>query len=251
MVDDEYHLRKLENDLLMAALGAEARVTNLQAKRHLRQGFYRRVLMMKESRFQIGQTISATGDSTLDAYSVTGLSIHLNSYYLHARGALDNLAWALNYEFGFLSEVHEDIAKGRGALSVFAPGFVSALRAVAPAAADALEDNLIWEQELKALRDPVAHRIPLYAIPGIASEDESREILRLHELADEAFRAGEHHLGVERLSESSSIGRFVPAFVESSIAGIRVKNIPAQMAYDLGRLSIVCKALLKLVFDGA
>jgi hypothetical protein len=246
---EEYRLRNLENDLLTFALSAEAHLTNPHAKRHLRQGLYRRILMMKESRFQITQTISATGDSPLDAYTVTGMSIHLNSYYLHARGALDNLGWLLNYEFGLLANVHEDSPKGRNALSVFGSRFLSALRAIAPAAAAVLEQNRTWEQELKALRDPVAHRIPLYAVPAIASEDQSREILRLHQLADEAFRAGEHHLGVERLSESSRIGLFVPAFVESSTTGVRLKSIPTQMAHDLESLAIVCNALLKLVFD--
>jgi hypothetical protein len=250
MVDDEYRLTNLENDLLTSVLGAEAHLTNPQAKRHLRQGLYRRLLMMKESRFQITQTISATGDSPLDAYTVTGVSIHLNSYYLHARGALDNLAWLLNYEFGLLADVHEDSPRGRPDLSVFGSRFVRALRVIAPPAATVLENNRTWEQELKALRDPIAHRIPLYAVPSIASEAESREILRLHELADEAFRAGEHHRGIERLSESSRIGRFVPAFVESSTSGFRLKSIPAQIARDLVILSEVSNALLKVVFDG-
>jgi hypothetical protein len=146
---DEYHLRSRENDLMVLGFTTAERFNNPQAVRHLRQGFCRRVLMMKESRFQINAIISEAVGKNLDPYKTCDLNIHLNSYYIHIRGALDNLAWSLHYELVLLPGVDEENVKGRSTCSLFGQKFVTALRGVLPDAVTVLESKHVWEQELK------------------------------------------------------------------------------------------------------
>jgi hypothetical protein len=146
--------------------------------------------------------------------------------------------------------VDEENVKGRSDCSLFGKKFVTALRGVLPDAVTVLESKRVWEQELRALRDPVAHRIPLYTAPGIATEQESHEIRRLHELASKTFQEGDLHSGDSYLREAATIGRYVPVFLESTPHGLRVKSIPEQMVSDLLNFSELCEALLKAICTG-
>jgi len=242
---DEHRLRSRESDLMTLGVTTAARFQNPQAVRHLRQGFYRRGLMMKESRFQINAIIAEAAGKNLDPYKTCDLNIHLNSYYIHIRGALDNLAWSLQYEFGLLPGVEEENVKGRSACSLFGQKFVTALRGVLPGTVTVLESKRVWEQELKTLRDPVAPRIPLYAIPGIATEQESHEIRHLHELASKAYQKGDLQAGNSYLHEAATIGQYIPAFLDSTPNGLRMKSIPEQMVSDFLNFAELCEALLK------
>jgi hypothetical protein len=84
---NEHHLRSRENDLMALGSATAARFQNPQAVRHLCEGFYRRGLMMKESRFQINAIIAEAGGKNLDPNKACDLNIHLNSYYIHGRFA--------------------------------------------------------------------------------------------------------------------------------------------------------------------
>src|SRR6266851_4614402 len=92
--DDDRFL-EIEHNLLGLTLSRHADIRHPQAKRHVREGFDRRLLMMQVSRIFLRE--QTKGAEPLDTIWEE-INVHLNSYYLNLRGSLDNLAWALKYE---------------------------------------------------------------------------------------------------------------------------------------------------------
>jgi hypothetical protein len=142
-------------------------------------------------------------------YRATDLALQLNSYYLHLCGSLDNLAWAVQYEWDVLPGVSET-SPGRQKVALYHPVFIKALRASRPAVATALVSHAQWYTELRDLRDPAAHRVPIYAVPGVLTETDAAEYQRLQAIVDEKARAGDHDGMMEVVHEASNLGGYAP-----------------------------------------
>ena len=82
-------------------------------------------------------------------------------------GALDNLAWALNYEMRAVPTAVEDSGTERRQVRLFHQKFWAALGQKEPELVAGLQSFAAWHTELSELRDPGAHRVPIYPVPGI------------------------------------------------------------------------------------
>ncbi|CDX15167.1 conserved hypothetical protein [Mesorhizobium plurifarium] len=174
----------------------------------------------------------------------------LNDIYIHARGILDNYAWALIFLFGegVTAKLHQNDA------SLFGRKFLSL---------EILSDfhkittkYAAWNRELKERRDPVAHRIPLSVPPAMFDEDDQsryREITDLYNAAQrQFFESIQNRLPQSEIESASAeveaindllqrIGKFVPLIIhDPNDGGVRIYPTVPQ---DIGMLVKLVRAL--------
>src|SRR6185437_12368496 len=93
---------------------------------------------------------------------------------------------------------------------LFSRPFMAALLRVRPAIAEALETHRSWYRNLRDLRDPGSHRVPLFAIPGYLTKEDAIEFNRLQHRAGERGEAGDHQGMMEYIHEASRLGGYAP-----------------------------------------
>jgi hypothetical protein len=107
---DEVLLRR-ESALRSSTFAKRDAFTSANARRHFNEGFVRRHYMLQSSRLFLCLHCSQSRKEPLSPYEATDCAIHLNAYYLNLRGALDNLAWVLQYEWQLLG--NHSVSDGR------------------------------------------------------------------------------------------------------------------------------------------
>jgi hypothetical protein len=179
--------------------------------------------------------------------------VHLNSVYIHLRGGLDNLAWAMHYEFRLLGDKDERDGQTRKRCGFFTAQFLAAVDTSCPALAEILHAKHGWFNAFKELRDPVAHRIPLYAMPGVIHEDseDAERLRRLNKESSDAFARGDFNRGRDKLFEAWTVGKYEPWFTQYAPDGYAVRDIRAQINSDLGEFLTVGEAVLLALFSTA
>jgi hypothetical protein len=221
-----------ESRLRGAAEYPRCNLKDADARRHFNFGFIPRFYMLQASRLFLEGWIDP--DRThRSVYDVTECAVHVNAYYLNLRGALDNLAWTLQYEWGLLPGVVENQRRGRFRCSLFNDEFVSAVRCRSAHLGDALADFKDWANELAEFRDPAAHRVPLYAARTVLTSqqqmDEFHRIGADASLSEEA--RGARTVG-EILGEASDAGDFVPVMFLSEPDKLQYFSIEQQIGRD-------------------
>lgn len=239
-----------EYKLLELTLLRRGQIREVQARRHISEGFDRRLLMMQSSRIFMRQ--ATVRQEPFDVYLWEELNVHLNAYYINLRGALDNLAWALKYELGILPDVTED-SYSRPQCNLFGRTFLVELKVEHGGLVAAIEGFSLWEKEIRDMRDPAAHRIPLTAIAGvITSEGQLSEFRRLEALA---ARQNEDLDGLPRshyLRQAQLLAEYKPLLALSSPRGLEVREIPSQIAADhLNFLTLASSVLEEILEVGA
>lgn len=232
--------------LVDAANRASTVCRHERASQHLRFGLSRRALMLWENRRAVNEIVASAGVQKLNPYTCNTLNIHLNSFYVHVRGALDNLAWAVQHEFKLLPGVQDEQSRRRSECNLFGRTFRQAIRDRWPTTGKVLDDLAQWEQDFRSRRDPTAHRIPLYAPPGyISSDEEVVEYRRLSGLAADSFRAGRHHEGTSYLSQAGAVGKYAPIVWEFEDSGQQVRGMREILAHDASNLILAAETVLK------
>lgn len=219
----------------------------LQTRRHIKEGFDLRLQMMQSSRIFMRENTKSK--EALEAYLWIDFCIHLNSYYLNLRGALDNLAWALNYEFKLLPDSTELPANKRAACNLFGMSFLQKLGPVNEPLAEKLRCKIEWENKLRNLRDPAAHRIPLKPIGGvIIGEGELREFRRLESLAARPLQELGGMPRSHYLREAQLLTQYRPLFAVSSPDKHDHLHIPTQVALDHEIFLSIAEAVFDSLF---
>lgn len=226
-----YHRYALDQSLLERHLLRRGELTDERARQHLVAGFNRRLLMLQMSRRTIEDITHSPTNRPIGSYKATELATHLNSYYLNLCGALDNLTWAMQYEWQLLPRVDEDSAK-RQQVALFGKSF---LRAMADHSAN-LAESIIrfsdWHYDLRAMRDPAAHRIPIFAVPGVMDENQAARFRELQELSADKARHGDHDGMMELQFQSYALGGYQPWMTLWSPSGERFLHAWNQVLAD-------------------
>jgi hypothetical protein len=220
------------------------------ARLHILDGFQRRVLLMQSNRFHVERTAVPGRTEVLNTYACSELNVHLNSYYVQLRGAFDNLAWALHYELAILGTQTEADPSTRRRCNLFDTRFLAPLEMVRPDLAVILSSKQEWFEEFKDRRDPVAHRIPLYAMPGVIKEGSSDEadVRRLHAEFQDAMNRGAVEEGMNKWFESVKVGRYEPWFIQYGADGYSIRDLNGQIAADQTEFLTVSEAVLVALF---
>jgi hypothetical protein len=226
--------------------------TSHDAWRHFNEGVVRRHYMLQSSRLFLCDRCHPQRTEPLSVYEATDCAIHLNAYYLNLRGTLDNLAWVLQYEWGLLGDVTEEDRRRRKNVPsrqdciLFGPRFLKALNARHAALASVLEQHLTWwEKELPNLRDPAAHRVPIYVPPTVAtSQEQADEIKRILAQADAVPSGGSQRSFTELYLEAQAVADFKPIMVLSTRQGWTYRLIHGQVRADHDKYLAITSAIV-------
>lgn len=245
--DDEFLRREFA--LLERNVFSLGELRSSDARRHVREGFDRRILMMQASRIFMRTVVPADRKQALATHEVTELAIHINSYYVNLAGSMDNIAWALKYELGLLEGSSEAGGRRLTECTLFGSAFLNALTSTQPSLVVFLRERSGWAVELKRFRDPAAHRVPLYVPPGIIKTEETlREFRRLDELAggSDASRGGRARS--EIMQEARSLAECHAVFATSHPEHHGIWSIPDQVAQDHGTFLTVAERALSALY---
>jgi hypothetical protein len=171
----------------------------------------------------------------------------LNGYYLNLRGAFDNLAWALQFELGLFQSLVES-SRNRGRIHLFGGAFVTELTNKAPRLAQRLEALKPWAEEVKGLRDPAAHRVPLYVIPGvIRSQEDLDDFHRIDALAGAPKDQLTGQSRSELMREARGRASYQPLMVVPRLPPDEpeIWSIPVQLIRDHRRYLSVSRSVIK------
>ena len=249
--DRSSEFTRRESNLVHACQQNAPRLRSSSARQHILEGFQRRILLMQTSRFHIESVCDPRRKEVLHTYACAELNVHLNSFYIHLRGGLDNLAWALQYEFRILGDGDERDNKTRRKCNLFDGRFLGPLHAEHQALADRLRAKQAWFDAFKELRDPVAHRIPLFAMPGVIREgsEDAQRVLRLSEESSAAFNRGDFDTGRDKLFESWAVGKYEPWFTQYAPDSYAIRDIRRQISADQDEFLTVAESVLPVLFS--
>ncbi len=231
---------KRESKLIITISHLSSVLKDTNSKRHINLGLSNRFFMLKIARNKIIQIIQEQNDTPLDFENASWLKLLLNSYYINLRGALDNLAWFINYEFRLQENIIEEAGKGNSFsfTDLFGKEFSVKLKNIKQTLAEELEKRKDWYNDLKKFRDPAAHRIPLAFIQGIVTESESHKLKGLiseRENINKEFSKGDFSKldeAIKNQNDFSKLGRFQPIIITSQGSKYEFNSAPQQIDKD-------------------
>jgi hypothetical protein len=234
-------------ELMHFALILPARISSARALQHLKEGFNRRILMMAASLRFIHDTAAKQGGKSISPYTATDLAIHVNALYSNLCGALDNLAWALQHEKQLFPSITET-SKRRQQVDLFDTRFLAALAASSSELAATLRGHTAWHSDLRLLRDPAAHRIPIYAVPGVMTEAQGKKFEELNAAAEKLIVAGDHDGGMELIFQSSNLGTYQPLLSLSHEDRFERREMTTQVIQDDEQFTQVAEPVMRFLF---
>lgn len=204
----EFHEAAIMLDLFRAQL------INPRAIQYASYGIGRRLLMLRINLIHLFRMCDRPADRPLHGDSGHELSTHLNSFYIHLHGLLDNLAWMMAYELSLFRGVSEDKQLDRCKVGLFKPAFQGELNDLSTT--DFLRSKVDWHVATKDWRDPIAHRIPLYAVPCVLTEAEKEKFEQLWQLETDALKQGLVALSEQYHEQKMRLGTYHPIFAHES-----------------------------------
>lgn len=203
------------------------------ANKHLHRGFIVRLYMIENSAVELEQNLPKQR-GPLPIKLALELTAHLNLLYLNIAASLDNLAWALAYQYALLPNLDEEDRGCRRFVGLMNPRFQEKLHQVNQGdLADALASFADWYRELRDFRDPAAHRIPLSVPHSVYSSADVVERKNLDQDAAKHFAEDEHELGMEKIFQMAGLGTYFPAFIAET-ENIAVYSLGPKVTEDIG-----------------
>jgi hypothetical protein len=237
-------------ELLLDVVSLGQQVNNAHAKTQLVFGAARRLKFIWISFRSLYASIAPNRTDPLPIEEAETAARDLNDIYIHLRGCMDNYAWALRYLFG------DDALRKFDAqqMHLFGNGFLKN-----PSMKDfssILNDFMEWNKQLKALRDPVAHRIPLSVTRAAHTQGDRSQYERVEaqyldaqKKFSEKARAQAPRAEIDAASERADalydklqrIGTFVPFIVHDPDEGST--SIYPTVPQDIGMFVKLARAL--------
>ncbi len=202
-----YKISDQLRDLFIESVQLSEQLANPEAENFLKHGAGRRLRLMWDGYRLFLKVIPPNRVKPLQPDEIVETNLHLNSVYMHLRGSLDNFAWSLIWEKR--DGIADKISGSKVGLffdcikkdSVFSELWRD------------LSPYEKWATELKKLRDPVAHRIPLGIVPSILTEEEGEKYSQYYLEANEAASHLDFDKADDLHDKMSKIGKFVPLMV--------------------------------------
>lgn len=183
------------------------RVEAEDARLHLQQGVGRRLGVLKQSVETIFELFPPAQERPLRREVLNDVQIYLHAFVINLSGVFDNWAWAFILRHGLHQQIDQ---RGVGLFKR------DTLRVLPEELRDYLTSDVMvrWHGTyVKAYRDALAHRIPLY-IPPAALTDEDQERYQLLEVQKtDCIRQEEWQRLDEVWAEQDSIGHACPVFL--------------------------------------
>mgnify|MGYP001608694072 CR=1 FL=1 len=248
---EDYPLR--EKELLVTVSHVSVIVKNSNSARYIRLGFMNRFFMLQIARNKIIKIIFEQNGIPLQGEDTSWLKLLLNSYYINLRGALDNLAWFLNYEFQLQENIIEETGKGSSFsfTDLLGTEFLKKLKSKEQLFSEELEHYQDWYFNLKKFRDPAAHRIPLSFVHSTLTENDFNKAKFLSskwEIINNNFSDGNFSQVEEAdqiLKEYSQLGHFDPIIISSRASNFEYHPAPKRLDQDHNEFLSISEIVLK------
>lgn len=218
--------------LMRSVLDNLAKLTRRGVRRHLYSGFLLRSAMIETSLDELAEELGRVGESRSPSAS-TFLTLHLNSYYFNLCESLDNLSWALIYQFRLLKEVDENLWEHQQFAALHKEPLLSSLEnSGRHSLAARIKDFQDWCVDLLTIRNPGALRIPLKIPPALGGATDPAERGRPEGRLKDAAESLHPWImrespGIEILDPTRRISRDQDQWL--ALAGVVVKGILTEM----------------------
>lgn len=167
-------------DLITELQNLYERLKVANSKKFLNEGVSRRLFMLKATVDSISKMYNERRIKCLDGNENTILSQDINLFYANIYAILDCLAFVFAYEYpGYKIVILRDVA-------LFNKKFYPKINGLNEKLS--LTKLKPWYDEIVKLRDPIAHRIPLY-FPEIYKKEDARKIKEIRDEYSKSFNA--------------------------------------------------------------
>lgn len=136
----------------------------------------------------------------------------IQSFVINVQGCLDNLAWIWVFETGLKSRDGSELDRRTVGLG---EGYWVIRKSFSKPLQKYLKQRKKWFQHVSEFRDSLAHRIPLYIMPFILSEPNSKEYYRLEKEAFEAGLKGDYKAYDDLKAQQQKLGAYRPWMTHS------------------------------------
>lgn len=184
--------------------------------RHLRRGLGRRLGFIGRNYQFLIDELGKNGDTPLRGTFCSDIQIHLNSFYVHLRGSLDNLAWL--YIFKKFPQASEDTPQYRKYADLFRADFLRLIKDDYPKIHKTVSGRTDWHDRLKSLRDPIAHRVPIYSPPAFWTKEDQTNFDKLSSEKSDALRIFNFESSDNIQKEIQCIGKYKP-YISNEVSG--------------------------------
>ncbi len=167
-------------DLITESQNLYVKLKSAGSKKFLNEGVSRRLFMLKATVDSISRIYNKRRIKCLDDNENTILSQDINLFYANVYAILDCLAFVFAYEYpGYKIVIRKDIG-------LFNKKFYPKINGLNEKLS--LAKLKPWYDEIVKLRDPIAHRIPLY-FPEIYKKEDARKIKEIRDEYSKSFNA--------------------------------------------------------------
>jgi hypothetical protein len=228
----EMHIFEVDTALMNLTFGAlqivAATKFTERAHYYFRFGVARRLRMLLSSFRNFQSIIAPDRIVPLTIDEAEEVCRDLNSIYINIIGVLDNYAWVMVHQVG------NEETKQAKPMSIGLFKRTLAADCNLKPTIDALSSFSDWERDIKTLRDPAAHRMPLYVPPGAYTEEEAAEVDRYDHLKIDALGAQDFQRMSDLRSARDRVGTFVPVFLHDP--GEMMMDIYPTLPQDIGQM---------------
>jgi len=222
--------------------------SNPSAKDNLSYGAGRRILVIKENYISINEIAYPKKSDPLNPEENVVLNLHLNSLYFHLSGLLDNLAWAVVLESSIFPTFNEQNGRDRRRVGLFKDEFLGKIQNVKNGILyKELKSKLDWHRQLADLRDPLAHRIPLYVTPAILTEEQGEKYRQLRIQFYECMDKNDFEGAEKALHQQQTLGTYGGLFVNVENGDWQEYPITSQIEKDLENFIEIATAVVQFL----
>ena len=224
-------------------------ISTEDGSRHFKFGIMRRLYMIRLNVCEILRLIDRPTNCVLQTDDGLMVGMNLNSLYVHLHGILDNMAWCIAYEWKLFSDLSENEPHSRRNIGLFYKDYIKALNDVPTATF--LESKKTWHSQMTQLRDPIAHRVPLYAVPGIMTPEEAKMFGDLNDASIIALKTGNLDEHQRLMAEAGKVGTYHPIFCNDIGGDVEFRHIRPNIDDDVRNILEILTYFLAALTDSA
>lgn len=211
---------------------------NKKALEHATRGLCHRLTLARANTMNIFQAYSPDREELPSTEEVINMTINFQSFIFNIYGCIDNLAWIWASESEF---------EHKHAFEIVFSNEKNKLTLIKTLSEDFQK---YWElisnklKHLKNLRDALAHRIPLYVPPYIASQKNIKECSDLEDEIEQVNLSGNKERHKEINDRLKELVFFEPVCMHSPLEGSTPFCLWMECIGGLGLITDICKKLI-------
>ena len=128
-------------------------------------------------------------------------------------------------------------------MSLFDSRFQKELLKRAPCVEIQTRSRRDWYRELSKLRDPIAHRIPIFAVPTVLTPAERQKQQQTFTAAKIALKRGDFNEATRLFEKMDTVGSYVPIFSHCFGRSRSIRPVWPQVRLDVTHLCEIAEPI--------